>query len=131
MRDFVIKVPQMVPDGIVRLAVNIGQMVTDAIANGAMVLLFPQVVTDDKGNARRVVGHCVVPIQTHSDVLRMLKLAEITGKANEAVQNALEHGQPGDGIIAAAHAETRKDNAVRDLSAKAQGQAGGVIISGL
>lgn len=128
MRDFVIKVPEMVPDGIVRLALSIGQTVTDAISNGAMVLMFPQMVKDEKGNARRVVGHCVVPIQTQSDVLRMLKLAEATGKANEAVQDAMERGKPGEGIIAAANAETLKDNVARNETAKANGQAGGIFI---
>jgi hypothetical protein len=129
LRDFVIKVPATVPDELVRLAVNIGQMVTEAISSGAMVLLFPQVMKDEKGNARRVIGHAIVPITNNSDVVRMVKLAEVTGKANEAVIQAMHaKAKPGEGIIAAANAETIKDNAARELTAQANGQPGGIII---
>jgi len=128
LRDITIKVPKVVPDEAVKLAFQAGQMTVEAVQQSVVVFFFPQVAKDDKGNARRMLGHALMPIINQSDILRILKLMEVTSHSNESVMTAMHSGQPGAGVIAAANAETVKDNAARDLTAKAEGKPGGIIV---
>ena len=124
-RDVVLKVPVNTPDNVVSLSVNLGIMAHEAISKGMMLILFPTVVKGDQGKPRHAIGRCLVPLSSARDVDRVVSLAEVITKTNLAVVQA--SGDPINALPARLEGENQKDNAARDLKAKAAGHAGGII----
>jgi hypothetical protein len=95
-----------------------------------MILMFPQGTKNAAGAVQPAIGHVIVPILNAADIHRLAGLADVIGRANDAVIRARNSGREGELVNTAVAAETAKHNAHQDAVAQAQGKAGGIIIAG-
>jgi len=128
-RDVIIKVPLHVTDQQVDMAISMGSIAVEAIAHGGLIMFFPQSIRAENGERRQAIGHARMPILNGSDVQRVVRLVSVIGTENTKVLEAQSRGVSGDHLTTAISAENTKDNATRDLTAQAQGHAGGIIIA--
>ena len=127
-RDIILKVPVDVPDQHVDMALKVGAMVQEAMGRGAAVLMFPVQQKRPDGQVANVMGRFLVPLLDPKDVERLLKLAEAITKANVSTMQAMQRSA-GDGFAAQQIADRQKENATRDLTAKAEGKIGGIVLA--
>jgi hypothetical protein len=129
-RIFQAQVPANVTDAYIRMLMQVGQLALSAVTKNGMVVLFPQATPGPDGRHQAGIGHVVVPILSHADIQRLVKLAEVIGRSNDAVIRARNSGEAGSMVDAAVTAETSKHNAFQDAVAQAEGRPGGIIIAG-
>jgi len=129
-RDVTIKVPLQVTDEQFDMALSLGSVASETIIQGGLVCFFPTSAKDPKTQQQRMaVGHAAMPILNAADCQRVLKLIQTITTENLKVIQAARKNEPGAQVEAAIAADVAKDNATRDAGAKAQGQAGGIIIA--
>jgi hypothetical protein len=112
------------------MLMQVGQLALNAVTKNGMVVLFPQATPGQDGRPQTGMGHVVVPILSRADIERLVKLAEVIGRSNDAVIRARNSGEQGSMVNAAVNAETTKHNAFQDAVAQAEGRPGGIIIAG-
>jgi len=129
MREARIRVPVNVTDEQLAAAAQIGSAVIEGTVRGLAFLFFPIINKGQDGNQQHSVGQAVVPLANKMDVDRLLHLAQTIAKVNtDAAQKIKTRGEVAR-LAIQKDANRVKDNAARDLTAKAQGQAGGIIVA--
>lgn len=127
IREIILRVPAAVPDERVQAALHIGQDALEGSQRGLATLLFP---TRNPQTGEPMVGRAIVPLLAQKDIDRLLKLCQAIGDANQKAAQRVQAEGPVALLAAQREAEQAKDNAARDLTARAEGRAGGIIIPG-
>jgi hypothetical protein len=129
LRQIIIRVPQHVTDQMVDMALGLGSMAIECLGANGMMIYFPTVQKDDKGQLHQAIGQARVPLLNPADIQRVLKVCQAITDANLAQMRAAKSGVQGATVNAAIEGEMHKDNVSRDEAAKAHGQAGGIIVA--
>lgn len=129
-RSVTIQVPPSVTDEHVEMAIQMGSMSVNTILSGGVQMFFPTMVAGPDGQKCRSIGQVQVPISSPRDIQRLVGLANVIGQLNTEQAKAAASGRVGAHVEAAITSENTKDNATRELTAQAEGRAGGIIIPG-
>ena len=121
--------PLTVSDEQVEMAVQMGSMSVNTIMAGGLQMFFPTIVAGPDGQKRQSIGQVQMPIASNADVQRIVGLASVIGRLNMERAKAAASGVAGAQLNAAITGENIKDNATRELTAQAEGRAGGIIVA--
>lgn len=121
-----LKVPLNITDQTVVACWQMGQAAVFNAKRGTMSIMFPHQTKGADGKMVESIAKLDVVLVKAEDVQRILRLATITHDANMAFLQA--QNNPADAVSAAMNATRMKDNAARDMTAQAQGQAAGILL---
>ena len=124
MRDLAIRIPASVPDEAVQMAMEIGNAVLAAIGSGQAVIMFPNATRDAQGQVQQSIGQFRVLLHKLSDVQKLQQLGNTINQVNSRIREAQT---PSDELSLKVSGEKAKDNALRQLSAQAQGRRSGIV----
>jgi hypothetical protein len=124
-------VPEAIEETMLQTAIQLGQAAYAACLLNKATMIYPALVKNGQGQVGRAVGKSECLLSTKglqhadNDVKLLLDLFTTIHGANVAFKNAVK---PMDKLDADVRGKHAKENASRDVKAKAKGEAGGIII---
>ena len=122
------RVPNFMTNQTVYTAMSMGSQAVQNAEKGVVTIMFPNVTKGPDGKPVASLEQFSMLTFEGEDIHRLLRVANAIHEANLKMWK--EQKDPKTAVGAPQRAKAAKDNMVRDIAAKVDGKAGGIVIAG-